>query len=279
VEKEKCYPTAIIAKEISKIPLKNSNKELFDTFFNKNNVVGIENIDTRMITRVIAKGNKSAIITRSNSVKDNFLNSAKKIDNYDNKELISKVSTKKEYTLGDGKKHIGVLDFGVEQSLLQLLTSLGYKVTVFPYNSDDKSLLSKKLDLLILSNGPGNPNLSEELVSTTKKLIGKIPIIGISFGSAIISLALGFKVIKLKVGHFSDGQTIINQQTKNIISTIQSHIYTTDEKSISNAEITYKNFNDNSIEGYRDPKNKIVAINFFPKNVSDPILNEIFEYV
>ncbi len=278
-EKERCYPIAVVAKEVSKVPLQDNKKELLDTFLTKNSIVGVECIDTRMITRAITKGNKKAFITTSNFTKDKLADLSKKIEDSNEKELICEVSTKEEYTLGDAKKHIGVLDFGVEQSLLKFLVKLGYKITVFPYNTSETTLLSKKLDLLLLSDGPGNPNSSKEVISTVKKLIGKIPMIGVSFGNSIISLALDFKIDRLKVGHFSDSQTIVNQKTKKIVSTIQNHLYNVDENSIKDVEITYKNFNDESIEGYKDTKNKIITTNFFPKHTDDPILAEIFEYL
>src|SRR4029077_13789513 len=50
-----------------------------------------------------------------------------------------------------------VVDYGVKRTILRSLRSRGAEVEVVPYDSDIDTILARRPDAVVLSNGPGDP--------------------------------------------------------------------------------------------------------------------------
>ena len=109
-------------------------------------------------------------------------------------------------------------------------------------------------------------------------MVGKLLLFGICLGYQLLSIVLGAKTYKLKYGHRGGNHPVINLQTGKVFLTSQNHGYAVDTDSLS-AKITptYKNLNDNTLEGFSCEELKIYAVQFHPEAAPGPVdANVIF---
>ncbi len=127
-------------------------------------------------------------------------------------------------------------------------------------------------DCVFLSNGPGDPAECAEEIKTLENLIGKIPIFGICLGYQLLSIVLGAKTYKLKYGHRGANHPVINLHTKRVMMTSQNHGYAVDAGSLTKImDVTYKNLNDDTLEGFKSESLKIEAVQFHPEANPGPV--------
>lgn len=262
-----------IVREYNDLPSNFRYTKTLAEYLEENNIPGIYGLDTRKLTRSIRdKGSRKAIITSINTSKEEAL---RKIQGYEMPtDMVAKVSCKKRWysRTANAKFNTIVVDCGAKLSIIKSLNKKGCNVTVVPYNTSYEKIVELKPDGIIISNGPGNPEEVPELVELVKKLKGKYPILGISLGYQIISLAYGAKIEKLKFGHRGSNYPVRNLETGKISITNQNHSYTVNEESLkrTSLEATHKNVLDNTIEGVENKKDKIFGAQYYPENVLKP---------
>jgi carbamoyl-phosphate synthase small subunit len=269
-------------------------KEYFDTYSNwraneslsdylkKQNIIGVQGIDTRMLTRVIRdKGSMKSIISTldmdDNSLKNKILN-FKEID------LVEKVTAKNQHSWSKDSKgslksfdeftagnlyNVVVYDFGVKISFLKKLFDCKCNLIVVPANTTSEDVLALKPDGIFLSNGPGNPVSVKYAIENIKKIISKKPIFGVSLGHQILSLALGGKTYKLKFGHRGGNQPVKNLIDNSIEITTQNHGFAVDFNSLKNdVELTHINLNDQTAEGIKHKSLPVFGVQYYPETSS-----------
>ena len=137
------------------------------------------------------------------------------------RNLVAEVSTKKILFFDDGtpstssgQKHtIVLLDCGAKKNIIRSMVSRGFKVAVVPWNTDVLKL-HFPFSAVIISNGPGDPQKVKSTIENVKKIIAKkIPVLGICLGNQILTLALGGSTYKLKFGHRSQNQPVVETGT------------------------------------------------------------------
>ncbi len=256
-----------IVKEYCDYPNNYRNKAPIGDFLKTNKIIGIEGIDTRALTKKIRNsGTMLGFITTDKLQKDKFLNQVKKIIDINKLDLVKEVTSENEI-IYDGKNlNIGILDFGMKFSIAKNINKLGHKVTVMPALTGSDTLLSKKFDLVLLSNGPGDPGFYEYAIKTTKELIGKIPLAGICLGHQILGLALGGRTYKLKFGHRGSNHPVKNLLNGKVWISTQNHGFAVDVPSLpKNVEEIYINLNDNTNEGLMCREKKIYSVQYHPE--------------
>ena len=142
-------------------------------FLEKDNIVGIANIDTRALVRYIRnKGVMNAIISSEEFDTSILLKKVKATPSMEGMELSSKVSTKKAYTSGNENNEIrvAVLDFGVKRNIIRCLNDRGAFVKVFPMNTTLKEMLEFKPNGFMLSNGPGDPSVMHQSIELVNEI-------------------------------------------------------------------------------------------------------------
>jgi len=252
IESVKPQVRGFIVREICKAPSNWRSVETLDEYLKKYNIVGIEGIDTRALTRIIRdKGTMKGIIS---TFPDLDIDS--KLDDiraYEIKNPVYSVTTKEvQHYKGDSYR-VCLIDYGIKQNIIRSLLKRGCDVYVFPASATADEILSKDPDGIMLSNGPGDPKDCKDSIKTIKRLLGKKPIFGICLGHQLMALANGADSKKLKYGHRGCNHPVKDIEKDLTYITSQNHGYTIVEESLDpqKMKVSHRNLNDGTIEGIK----------------------------
>ena len=230
-----------------------------DGYLKYNNIIGLEGIDTRALTKVIRKNGTLRGIISLRRLPHSKLKEI--VNGYDNTKAVNMVTTKEKYTINGLGKHLAVIDFGIKQSVLKMLKDKGFRLTIFPSTTTPKEILSIKPQGVFLSNGPGNPKDYQEIIDNIKAIAENTPTIGIGLGHQFITLALGGDTEKLCFGHRGSNQPVKNIFEDKSFITNQNHGYVVKEAP-KDMEITHINLHDKTIEGLRHRSKPILSTQY-----------------
>ncbi len=292
MESSRPWISGFIVKEYWPYPSNWRSKGALGDLMKERGIVGIEGVDTRMLTRMIRKeGSMRGIISTTRRDRDGLVASVLKVTPIEEQDLVTGVTTKEVYTwdtgdwdlrkgYGRGEKyyrknrrvpHIGVVDCGVKLNILRMLVSHGFKVTVYPSWSSFQEIESGGVDALFISNGPGDPLQVPKVVKIVQDATGKLPVFGICLGHQIMGLALGGKTFKLPFGHHGVNQPVMDVETGKVEITSQNHNFSVDAGSLAEkAHITHVNLNDNTVEGLEIPGLRFFSVQFHPEASPGP---------
>lgn len=276
----KPHVKAVIVSELWQNPDKKKSIETFEEVLIKNNISGISGIDTRELTKIIRKhGTINGIISKTNDYTFRQENCPCASSHASYINHVQQVSTKKTlYYPGIGP-HIVVIDYGCKYSIVESLLKLNCEITVVPYNYPINEIKKLKPDGLLLSNGPGDPKDLSIHLKDIKGLATNYPTLGICLGHQILALAFGADTEKLPFGHRGVNHPVLNLENNKVWITSQNHGYVVKEDSIDKSKFitTYKNINDNSVEGMKHKYLPIQAVQFHPEAHPGPVeAHEIF---
>jgi len=236
-------------------------------FLKDNGIPGISGIDTRALTRHLrSRGTMMGIIT-SEMTAEEAVEELKDLPRYDSTDFAHQVSTEKPYewppSSGAKQPHIVVVDYGLKYNILRLLSYFGCRVTAVPCATTAEDILALKPDGIVLSPGPGDPALLDDITGTVKKLIGKKPVMGICLGHQLIARALGATTFKLKFGHRGGNHPVRDLATGRVYITAQNHGYAVDAATLKGGlEVSHINLNDNTVEGLKHPDLPLVSFQY-----------------
>lgn len=247
--------------------------ESIQTYLANENVVGISDVDTREIVRLLrTKGAMNAIISSDCLDVELLKEKVKELPNMAGLELASTVSTVKPYYVGseEADYRVAVLDFGVKRSILTCLEKQGIYLRVFPANTTFEQIMAWDPDGVFLSNGPGDPSPMTYAIETTKKLLEiDMPIFGICLGHQILSLACGLETYKMHHGHRGINHPVLNLLTNKSEISSQNHGFAVSLDSIKKhtdiVELTHVNLNDDSVEGLRLKHKPAFSVQYHPE--------------
>lgn len=280
-ESAKLHLTGFVVRERSKMISNWRAEDGLDNFLKKNNVLGIEGIDTRALTKHIReKGAMKAVISTEDVNDNSLIEKARKSPGLIGRDLVKEVTVDKMYEWNtEGKYKVVVIDCGVKYNILRELANLKCHVIVVPAFTKSDEIMALGPDGLLLSNGPGDPSGVPYVASTVKELIGKLPIFGICLGHQMLGLAFGGNTYKLKFGNHGCNQPVKDLRTGKILITVQNHGFCVEMKESKgkyyvagnkDVEITHINLNDGTSEGLRHKKLPIFAVQFHPEAAPGP---------
>jgi carbamoyl-phosphate synthase small subunit len=266
-------------------------QEDLDSLLKRNNVLGICNIDTRYLTKMLRdEGAMMMIASTEISSKDELASKLASSPRIEEINYIKEVSTKESFihksstwnhlqmtydkaVMSD--KKIVVIDFGVKRNILNELVASGLEVEVVPSNFKAQDLIKRfeenEIGGIFLSNGPGDPLTLTEEIEQIKQLIDKnIPMFGICLGHQLLSIAHGYNTYKLPFGQHGGNHPVANPLTKVVEITAQNHNYNVPDNITEVADITHINLFDNTIEGVKYKNKPVFSVQHHPEASPGP---------
>jgi carbamoyl-phosphate synthase small subunit len=275
-ESAKSTIAGIVVNEFAQEVSRKSATESLQQYLEKNGVVGITDVDTRMLVRHIrSKGAMNAIIS-SEHTPEQLKAELAKVPGMDGLELSSTVTTREPYTIGnsDAPFKVAVLDLGIKKSIATNLAARGCYCKVFPARTSFEEMADWKPQGYFISNGPGDPSVMGYAIETVKKILDSDkPIFGICLGHQLLALACGISTYKMHHGHRG-----LNHPVKNLITgkgemTSQNHGFAVCEKDINknpDVEVTHLHLNDSTIMGIRLKSKKAFSVQYHPEASPGP---------
>jgi len=260
-------------------------------FLKKYNVMGICDIDTRFLTKMIRdEGSMMMIASTEISDVDELRARLEKEPRIEDINYIEQVSTKESYihtsATYSGTKFeyndaqnveakIAVIDFGVKRNILNEIVAAGIGAEVIPNDFKAADLITKYKDGLIdgvfLSNGPGDPLVLKKEQEQIKVLIdAKIPMFGICLGHQLLAIAHGYDTYKLKFGHHGGNHPVKNAKNGLVEITAQNHNYNVPDSIVEIAEVTHTNLFDDTIEGLKYKNEPVFSVQHHPEASPGP---------
>ena len=272
VESNKIHAAGFIVREENVVPSNFRSTQSLGEYLRAQKIVGIQKIDTRMLTRILRdEGAMNGIISTTDLDDDSLLQKVKMAPSMDGLDLAKVVTCDKSYKWSKGKHKIAAIDFGIKHNILRLLESHGCEITVFPATTTATEILNINPDGIFLSNGPGDPAAVTYGIKTVKELLGKKPLFGICLGHQILALALGAKTYKLKFGHRGCNHPVKNLKTGGVEITSQNHGFAVDADSLSeNMEVTHLSLNDQTVEGLKCINVQAFSVQYHPESSPGP---------
>ncbi len=248
-----------------------------DDYLKANEIVAIENIDTRtLVEHIRTKGAMNCIISSEISEAKKLKEELTKVPSMAGLELASAVSTKEEYELGnpDSKIKVAVIDYGIKQNILNCLVTRGAYIKVYPAKTSVNKIKEFNADGYFISNGPGDPAAMPYAVETIKKLLKEDkPLFGICLGQQLLALANNIPTFKMHHGHRGLNHPVKNMITGKCEITTQNHGFGIDADAVKKhgaIEITHINLNDESIEGIRLKDKPAFSVQYHPESTPGP---------
>jgi carbamoyl-phosphate synthase small subunit len=258
-----------------------------DEFLKEKNILGISDIDTRYLTKLIRnEGSQMMVASSEIHDKDELEKILKNSPHITEINYINEVTTKEVYTHDQGawndmafsynpkntSKKIAVYDFGVKRNILNELTEAGLECEVYPASTPAEELIAKyennEIVGVFLSNGPGDPLVLTDVKVNVQKLIeAKIPMFGICLGHQLLSIAHGYDTYKLKFGHHGGNHPVKKTAVE---ITAQNHNYNVPEDIRDIAEVTHTNLFDGTIEGVKYKNEPIFSVQHHPEASPGP---------
>lgn len=260
-------------------------------------VPGLSGPDTRALTRRLRSRGVMMGILSSELTVEEALKELKCSPRYDVADLVHQVSTKNEYewqadastaaplrcsplkvedaSEPEAKRHhIVVIDLGLKYSILRILSQLGCQATAIPCTASAGDVLALNPDGIILSPGPGNPVLLDDVARMVGKLMGRRPVMGICLGHQLIGRALGAQTFKLKFGHRGGNHPVRDLATGRVYITAQNHGYAVDADTLKGGlEASHINLNDGTVEGLRHRDLPILSVQYHCEASPGPLDN------
>ena len=262
-----------------------------DNFLKENNVIGICDIDTRYLTKMI-RNEGAMMMVASTEIKNidelkKMLEDSPRIEDVN---YIDLVSTKESYihtssTYSENKFEykeasavavkIAVVDFGVKRNILNEIVNAGIGVEVVSNDFKAKNMIAKYnsglIDGVFLSNGPGDPLVLKKEQEQIKELISaKIPMFGICLGHQLLSISHGYDTYKLKFGHHGGNHPVKNIKSNLVEITAQNHNYNVPDNIVEIADVTHTNLFDGTIEGLKYKNEPIFSVQHHPEASPGP---------
>ena len=282
-ESKRIQAAGLIVREHCDLPSHGLSKRTLHEFLVSQGIPGLSGVDTRAVTRRLRdRGVMMGLITQD--APELAMARLAEMARYDDRDFVSTVSTEHSYDWDASaeacaetrKCRVVVVDCGLKYNILRLLRKRGCEVVAVPAATPAKDLLALKPSGILLSPGPGDPQLLEYLVSNVRDLLGRVPIMGICLGHQIAARALGAETYKLKFGHRGGNHPVKDLRDGRIYITAQNHGYTVSADSLPDGlEVSHINLNDDTVEDCATKKFRYLRFSTIPRQHRDPRITSI----
>jgi len=274
-ESNNIWAAGLVIRDLPLISSSWRSENSLDKYLKERNVIGIAEIDTRRLTRILrekgAQGGCIKVLAANEDLEEatqEALNLARDFPGLKGADLAQLVSTKEKYSWNEGVWELGVghadmsakqrfnvvaYDFGVKRNILRMLASRGCNLTIVPAETPASQVLALGPDGIFLSNGPGDPEPCTYAIQAIREVVeAEIPVLGICLGHQLLALAMGAQTLKMKFGHHGANHPVQNLQTGEVMISSQNHGFAVDEGTIPDClEVTHRSLFDGTVQGIR----------------------------
>ena len=265
-ESRRVYAEGLVVRDVPRLLSSWRARGDLSSYLRENNVVGIAELDTRKLTRILReKGAQNGCLTTDADL-DQALAKAKAFPGLAGMDLAKVVTTEKAYEWLEGgwergvgyrkpanaRFHVVAYDYGIKHNILRMIVDRGSRVTVVPAQTPARDVLRMKPDGVFLANGPGDPEPCDYAIEAIGEILDatKIPVFGICLGHQLMGLASGAKTLKMKFGHHGANHPVKDLDTGRVVITSQNHGFAVDPETIGgNLRPTHVSLFDGSLQG------------------------------
>ena len=259
---------------------KSLEQELIDS-----DVVGIQGVDTRAITRHLRDRGamKVGIFSNTELTKEEMVVRVRKTAPMSGAFLAADVTTKQPYIINPPKGvvtkfKVAAIDLGIKAATPKAMAKLGIQVHVLPLTTTLDQIKELNIDGVFLSNGPGDPAAMVEVVELVRSvLLEEIPFFGICFGHQILGRALGFETYKLPFGHRGINQPVIDLTTGKVEITAHNHGFAVAAPKevefhtvYGSGRVSHISLNDSVVEGLEMISIPAFSVQYHPESAAGP---------
>jgi len=268
-ESSSIWAAGLVIRDLPLLASNYRNEQSLSDYLSSRNIVGIADIDTRRLTRILReKGAQNGCLMAGDNIDEaKALAQAKAFAGLKGMDLAKEVTVTESYRWTEGSWewgqghsekpagelpwHVVAFDYGVKRNILRMLVDRGCRLTVVPAQTPAADVLAMNPDGIFLSNGPGDPEPCTYAIAAIQELLKtEIPIFGICLGHQLLALASGAKTAKMKFGHHGANHPVQNIDDGTVLITSQNHGFAADESSLPDTlRVTHKSLFDGSLQG------------------------------
>ncbi len=284
-----------IVREHCDRPSHGSSDRTLDEYLKSQGIPGICGVDTRAITRRLReRGVMMGLITTESP--EAAAAQLAEMPRYEDLDLVRTVTAEERYRwsgagpvpagaslAGEGSEkdeaeprhRILVTDVGVKYNILRLLRQRGCEVIAVPADTSAGDMLAMNPSGILLSPGPGDPQLLDYVVGNVRQILGRVPVMGICLGHQLVARALGADTFKLKFGHRGGNHPVQDLASGRVYITAQNHGFAVDPDTLpAGLDVSHINLNDNTVEGTRHRDMPLFTIQYHSEASPGPRDNE-----
>lgn len=286
----------LIIREHCDRPSHGRSDRTLDEFLRSQDIPGLSGVDTRALTRRLRQqGVMMGLLTAESP--ENALARLRALPRYEEQDLVRTVSAAERYrwgsagpetaadrtesfaaataAAGPARRRIAVTDVGLKYNILRLLRQRGCEVIALPAATPAADLLALQPDGVLLSPGPGDPQLLDYVVGNVRQILGRVPVMGICLGHQLVARALGADTFKLKFGHRGGNHPVKDLATGRVYITAQNHGFAVNPDTLpAGLEVSHINLNDGTVEGLRHRDLPLFTIQYHSEASPGPRDNE-----
>ncbi|NER15192.1 glutamine-hydrolyzing carbamoyl-phosphate synthase small subunit [Leptobacterium flavescens] len=277
MESDSVKIAGLVCKNFSYEHSRPAADDSLETFFEKNDLFAISDVDTRALVSYIRdNGAMNAVISTEVDKIDELKEKLAQVPDMNGLELASRVSTKEPYFFGNenASHKIAALDIGIKKNILRNLAKRDAYIKVFPYNASYEEMSAWNPDGFFLSNGPGDPEPLKDAQEVAKKVIAdNKPLFGICLGHQVIALANGISTYKMHNGHRGINHPVKNMLTGKGEITSQNHGFAINREETEahpEVEITHLHLNDDTVAGIQMKNKNCFSVQYHPEASPGP---------
>ncbi len=267
-ESDRIWASGLVIRDLPLVLSNFRSQQALDDYLKDSNILGIADIDTRKLTRILREtGAQNGCIMAGDVDDKTALAAARGFAGLKGMDLAKEVTTETTYQwsehsweLGEGHKpqdpattkyKVVAYDFGVKRNILRMLVDLDCELIVVPAKTPASEVLAMQPDGIFLSNGPGDPEPCDYAIDAIREILETdIPVFGICLGHQLLALASGAKTVKMKFGHHGANHPVEDLAGNVVMITSQNHGFAVDEENLpANLIATHRSLFDGSLQG------------------------------
>jgi carbamoyl-phosphate synthase small subunit len=266
-ESSRVYAEGLVIRDLPRLHSSWRARESLSEYLKRQNIVGIADLDTRKLTRLLReKGAQNGCLMAGEVNIDLAVSRIKSFPGLAGMDLAKVVTTKQPYEWSEGtwelgkgcrrienpRFHVVAYDYGIKRNILRMLADRDTRVTVVPASFPAKEVLKMRPDGVFLANGPGDPEPCDYAIEAIGEILDatRIPVFGICLGHQLMGLASGAKTMKMKFGHHGANHPVKDLDTKRVVITSQNHGFAVDPKTLpARLRPTHVSLFDGSLQG------------------------------